>query len=106
MQMSSTLEIIDRDRRSLLRYAGMGIAVAGVGSLFPSRPGHAEKNAEIRPFRIDTSEEAIFAGASTRRDGLTARRFPISPRVSSWQSSSNSCAIGGRSTTGGRSRQR
>jgi pimeloyl-ACP methyl ester carboxylesterase len=78
MQMSPTLEIIDRDRRSLLRYAAMGIAVAGVGSLFPSRPGHAEKNAEIRPFRIDTPEEAII----DLRRRINATRWPDRETVS------------------------
>ena len=66
----------------------MGVAVAGTISLFHPGMAFAEESSAVRPFSVKFSEEIAFlisANASTPRDGLTARRFPISHKASNWQ---------------------
>src|SRR6266404_1115877 len=59
MRTRSASEVIDQDRRQLLSTAAMGIAAAGVASLFPAYPAPAATGEEIRPFRINVPEEAL-----------------------------------------------
>ena len=59
MPTRSASEVIDQDRRQLLSTAAMGIAAAGVASLFPAYPAPAATGEEIRPFRINVPEEAL-----------------------------------------------
>jgi pimeloyl-ACP methyl ester carboxylesterase len=60
MSTSHNSEVIDRDRRLLLRSAAMGIVVVGTASLFPVRSGYAEEENGIRPFRVDFPEEELI----------------------------------------------
>jgi pimeloyl-ACP methyl ester carboxylesterase len=59
MPTSHNSEIVDQDRRRLLSKAAMAIAVVGTASLFPLNRAHADKNAEIRPFRVGFPDEAL-----------------------------------------------
>src|SRR6188472_1337012 len=59
MQTRSASEFIDQDRRRLLSTAAMGIAAAGVASLFPAYPAPAATRDDIHPFRINVPEEAL-----------------------------------------------
>lgn len=78
MPMSQKSEVIDQDRRSLLRSVATGIVVAGTASLFPLRSGHAERKTEIRPFRIDVPEADLV----DLRRRINATRWPDRETVS------------------------
>jgi pimeloyl-ACP methyl ester carboxylesterase len=49
-------EAIDHGRRRVIASAAMGLAAAGVASLFPVRPAPAATNDEIRPFQVNIPE--------------------------------------------------
>ena len=72
MRRRSASEVIDQDRRQLLSTAAMGIAAAGVASLFPAYPAPAATSDEIRPFRINVAEEALV----DLRRRINATRWP------------------------------
>src|SRR6266403_1391067 len=72
MRRRSASEVIDQDRRQLLSTAAMGIAAAGVASLFPAYPAPAATSEEIRPFRINVAEEALV----DLRRRINATRWP------------------------------
>jgi pimeloyl-ACP methyl ester carboxylesterase len=59
MSTQSVSEVFDQDRRQLLSNAAMGIAAAGAASIFPTFKSNAAPSAEIRPFRVHFSEEAL-----------------------------------------------
>jgi pimeloyl-ACP methyl ester carboxylesterase len=65
-------EVIDQDRRQLLSTAAMGIAAAGVASLFPAYQAPAATSDELRPFRINGPEEALV----DLRRRINATRWP------------------------------
>src|SRR5258706_15738292 len=60
MRRRSASEVIDQDRRQLLSTAAMGIAAAGVASLFPAYPASAATGYEIHPFRTNVAEDALI----------------------------------------------
>ena len=68
----SNREAINQDRRKLLVSAAMGLAAAGVASLFPIRPAPAATNDAIRPFHINVPEEDLV----DLRRRLVATRWP------------------------------
>jgi pimeloyl-ACP methyl ester carboxylesterase len=72
MRTRSASEVIDHDRRRLLSTAAMGIAAAGVASLFPASPAPAATGDDIRPFRIAVPEEALV----DLRRRINATRWP------------------------------
>jgi pimeloyl-ACP methyl ester carboxylesterase len=72
MRTRSASEVIDQDRRRLLSTAAMGIAAAGVASLFPAYPAPAATGDDIRPFRINVPEEALV----DLRRRINATRWP------------------------------
>jgi pimeloyl-ACP methyl ester carboxylesterase len=72
MRMRSASEVVDRDRRQLLTFAGWGIAAAGVASLLSVDVAPAATGDAIRPFRIDIPEQDL---ADLRRR-VTATRWP------------------------------
>src|SRR5258708_6604961 len=72
MGRRSASEVIDQDRRPLLSTAAMGIAAAGVASLFPAYPAPAATSDEIRSFRINVPEEALV----DLRGRINATRWP------------------------------
>jgi len=72
MPTRSASEVIDQDRRRLLSTAAMGIAAAGVASLFPAYPAPAATNDDIRPFRINVPEQALL----DLRGRINATRWP------------------------------
>jgi pimeloyl-ACP methyl ester carboxylesterase len=49
-------EAVNKDRRRFLTTAAMGIAAAGVASLFPAHPAPAAAGDAIRPFRVHVPE--------------------------------------------------
>jgi hypothetical protein len=53
MRAHSVSEVINPDRRQLLRSAAMGLAAAAAAGLFPAHPAPAATSDDIRPFRID-----------------------------------------------------
>ena len=65
-------EVINEDRRQLLRTAAMGIAAAAAPSLFPAYPAPAATSDAIRPFRINVPEEDLV----DLRRRITATRWP------------------------------
>ncbi|WP_036028757.1 epoxide hydrolase family protein [Bradyrhizobium yuanmingense] len=65
-------EVIDEDRRALLRSAAMGITIACTAGLFPLHCALAESNELIRPFRVNFPEEALV----DLRRRVAATRFP------------------------------
>ena len=65
-------EAIDHGRRRLIASAAMGLAAAGVASLFPVRPAPAATNDEIRPFHINIPEADLV----DLRRRLAATRWP------------------------------
>jgi hypothetical protein len=72
MPTRSASEVIDQDRRRLLSTAAMGIAAAGVASIFPAYPAPAATRDDIRPFRINVPEEALL----DLRRRINATRWP------------------------------
>jgi len=72
MQTQIGSEVIYQDRRKLLAGAAIGFAAAGAASIFPINPASAATNDAIRPFRIDTPEEALV----DLRRRLSATRWP------------------------------
>src|SRR5258706_8337930 len=72
MPTRSASEVIDQDRRRLLSTAAMGIAAAGVASLFPAYPAPAATNDDIPPFRINVPEQALL----DLRGRINATRWP------------------------------
>ncbi|MGY4290966.1 pimeloyl-ACP methyl ester carboxylesterase [Bradyrhizobium sp. LM2.7] len=70
--------IIDRDRRSLLSTAAIGIAVAISASVFPMHRASAGNESTIRPFRIDVPEEDLVE----LRRRVLATRWPDRETVS------------------------
>jgi pimeloyl-ACP methyl ester carboxylesterase len=65
-------EIIDQDRRQLLRTAAMGVVVAGAASLFPVGPAAAAESDAVRPFRIAIPEADLV----DLRRRVAATRWP------------------------------
>src|SRR5258708_10441698 len=65
-------EAIHQDGRRLWTPAAMGIAAAGVASLFPAHPAPAAAGDDIRPFRINVPEEALV----DLRSRINATRWP------------------------------
>jgi pimeloyl-ACP methyl ester carboxylesterase len=53
-------EMTDLDRRQLLGNAAVGIAAAGAASVFSAYPASAATSEEIRPFRVDVTEEELI----------------------------------------------
>jgi pimeloyl-ACP methyl ester carboxylesterase len=72
MRTRSAFEVIDQDRRQFLSTAAMGVAAAGVASLFPAYPAPAAMGDEIRPFRINVPDEALV----DLRRRINATRWP------------------------------
>jgi pimeloyl-ACP methyl ester carboxylesterase len=72
MNASQDTEAIDRDRRTLLGTATMGIAAAGPASLLPSQLAAAPADEGVRPFRFEATDEQL---ADLRRR-LAATRWP------------------------------
>lgn len=72
MRAQSVSEVINPDRRQLLRSAAVGMAAAAAASLFPAHPAPAATADEIRPFRIDVPEEALI----DLRRRINATRWP------------------------------
>jgi pimeloyl-ACP methyl ester carboxylesterase len=64
--------LMRQDRRQLLKTAAMGIAAAGVSSLFSPRPAGAAASGEIRPFHVRFSEKKL---ADLRRR-IAATKWP------------------------------
>ncbi|ANW00787.1 epoxide hydrolase family protein [Bradyrhizobium icense] len=65
-------EVIDQDRRALLKSAAMGIAIAGTAGLVPLHRALADSNEVIRPFRVSFPEEALV----DLRRRVAATRLP------------------------------
>jgi pimeloyl-ACP methyl ester carboxylesterase len=65
-------EVINQDRRRLLRTAAIGIAAAGAVSLFPTYPAPAALSDSIRSFRISVPEEDLV----DLRGRVLATRWP------------------------------
>jgi pimeloyl-ACP methyl ester carboxylesterase len=59
MTILQASEIIDQDRRQLLRTAAMGILAAGAGSLISVARASGAADGAIRPFRIRVPEEDL-----------------------------------------------
>jgi hypothetical protein len=74
MPTRSASEVIDQDRRRLLSTAAMGIAAAGVASIFPAYPAPAATRDDVRPFRINVPEEALLAIGGQIMTGARPRR--------------------------------
>ncbi|MBR0718508.1 epoxide hydrolase family protein [Bradyrhizobium liaoningense] len=72
MRAHSISDVINPDRRQLLRSAAMGLAAAAAAGLFPAHPAPAATPDEIRPFRIDIPEEALI----DLRRRINATRWP------------------------------
>lgn len=65
-------EHIDHDRRRLLATVSIGIAVAGIASLFPSPLAAMAAGDAIRPFRVHVPEEQL----DDLRRRIAATRWP------------------------------
>ena len=65
-------DTIDHDRRKLLAGAAVGLAAAGIASLFPVRPAPAATSDTIRPFQINIPEADLV----DLRRRLAATRWP------------------------------
>jgi pimeloyl-ACP methyl ester carboxylesterase len=72
MRAHSVSEVINPDRRQLLRSAAMGLAAAAAAGLFPAHPAPAATSDDIRPFRIDIPQEALI----DLRSRINATRWP------------------------------
>jgi pimeloyl-ACP methyl ester carboxylesterase len=78
MRAHSVSEVINPDRRQLLRSAAMGLAAAAAAGLFPAHPAPAATSDDIRPFRIDIPQEALI----DLRSRINATRWPEQETVS------------------------
>ena len=78
MSAKSISETIDQDRRQLLSTAAMGVAAVGAASLLPVFPAKANSSADIRPFKIHFSDEALI----DLRRRVSATRWPSQETVS------------------------
>src|SRR3954454_20411308 len=76
--MTTTREIIDQDRRRLLRTTIVGFAAVGTASLAPSQLIAAPASGAIRPFRVHVPDEQL---ADLRRR-ILATRWPDRETVS------------------------
>ncbi len=65
-------EVVDQDRRALLRGAAIGIAIAGIPGPFPLHRALAEPSDVIRPFRVNFPSEALV----DLRRRIAATRLP------------------------------
>jgi len=65
-------EAVNKDRRRFLTTAAMGIAAAGVASLFPAHPAPAAAGDAIRPFRVHVPEADLV----DLRRRIAATRWP------------------------------
>ena len=72
MFISHKHEAIDQGRRRLLVSAAQAVAVAGAVTLLPPDFAHASENAEIRPFRVNVSQDSLI----DLRRRINATRWP------------------------------
>jgi pimeloyl-ACP methyl ester carboxylesterase len=77
MRIIKTSEAISQDRRQFLGTAAMGVALAGAASLLPDRAAAAVEDNAIRPFRVNTPEEALV----DLRRRVKSTRWPDKEKV-------------------------
>jgi pimeloyl-ACP methyl ester carboxylesterase len=77
MGSDDPLEIVDVDRRRLLKTTAAGIAVAGAASLLPANSAFAAAGDEIQPFAVQSPEEQLV----DLRRRLAATRWPSTELV-------------------------